>query len=112
MLLKGEIRRSGDEGKEDAPDTGSKRQRSREAGEKEDAGTRGRADAETRGRGELRDTQISARRSQGFEGTSNPVSLSSRHPLSASVPKGLSAPLLPLPFHYCAMPSWLGWVFR
>ncbi|PSP01353.1 MAG: hypothetical protein BRC47_10000 [Cyanobacteria bacterium QS_7_48_42] len=45
MLLKGEIRRSGDEGKEDAPDTGSKRQRSREAGEKEDAGTRGRADA-------------------------------------------------------------------
>ncbi|PSO82680.1 MAG: hypothetical protein BRC41_13360 [Cyanobacteria bacterium QH_9_48_43] len=104
MLLKGEIRRSGDEGKEDAPDTGSKRQRSREAGEKEDTGTRGR--------GELRDTQISARRSQGFEGTSNPVSLSSRHPLSASVPKGLSAPLLPLPFHYCATPSWLGWVFR
>ena len=82
MLLKGEIRRSGDEGKEDAPDTGSKRQRSREAGEKEDAGTRGR--------GELRDTQT----------------------LSASVPKGLSAPLLPLPFHYCATPSWLGWFFR
>jgi hypothetical protein len=46
------------------------------AGEKEDAGTRGR--------GELRDTQISARRSQGLEGTSNPVSLSPRHPLSVS----------------------------
>ena len=40
------------------------------AGEKEDAGTRGR--------GELRDTQISAPRSQGFEGTSNPLSLSPR----------------------------------
>ncbi|PSO87744.1 MAG: hypothetical protein BRC41_04295 [Cyanobacteria bacterium QH_9_48_43] len=66
-------------------------------GDKEQGSTRSRrgrrrGDTGTRGRGELRDTQISAPRSQGLEGTSNPLSLSPRHTLSASVPKGLSAP--------------------
>ncbi|PSP27938.1 MAG: hypothetical protein BRC59_13470 [Cyanobacteria bacterium SW_4_48_29] len=69
--------------------------KAREHQEQGSRGKRRRGDTGTRGRGELRDTQISARRSQGFEGTSNPVSLSSRHPLSASVPKGLSAPGAP-----------------
>ncbi|PSO87083.1 MAG: hypothetical protein BRC43_09675 [Cyanobacteria bacterium QS_3_48_167] len=46
-------------------------------GDKEQGSTRSRrgrrrGDTGTRGRGELRDTQISAPRSQGLEGTSNP----------------------------------------
>ncbi|PSO85740.1 MAG: hypothetical protein BRC43_13225 [Cyanobacteria bacterium QS_3_48_167] len=52
--------------------------KSRGAGEQGKKKTRGRGDTGTRGRGELRDTQISAPRSQGFEGTSNPLSLSPR----------------------------------
>ncbi|PSO72309.1 MAG: hypothetical protein BRC40_10255 [Cyanobacteria bacterium QH_8_48_120] len=43
--------------------------KAREHQEQGSRGKRRRGDTGTRGRGELRDTQISARRSQGFEST-------------------------------------------
>ena len=75
--------------RKDAETWGAKRSRSRGTEGQKRKKTRGHGDARTRGAAGHTDLRTEISR---VEGTSNPVSLSPRHPLSASGAKGLSAP--------------------